>query len=136
MSDPRAYHAICRDIVRRWVFPLVPDAHLLTDTTYVQGKQYNYREDSVKVSRSARIGQDVVLGRGSVVEEHAVVSRCIIGRNCVVGRGAVLKESHLWEGVRMSPLCRLAASDVSNRDICISRQGPWWRPARRSLTPS
>jgi NDP-sugar pyrophosphorylase family protein len=117
VADPRTYHAICRDIVRRWVFPLVPDAHILTDTTYVQGKQHNYREDSVKVARSARIGQGVVLGRGSVVEEHAVISHCIVGRNCVVGRGAVLKESHLWEGVVVEGGASVTHSIIGERSI-------------------
>lgn len=98
MADTRTYHAICRDIVRRWVFPLVPDAHLLTDTSFVQARRHNYREDGVKVARSASIGEGVVLGRGAVIGEGAVVSRCVIGRNCSVGAGAVLRESHLWEG--------------------------------------
>mmetsp|Transcript_1218 Transcript_1218/g.1986 ORF Transcript_1218/g.1986 Transcript_1218/m.1986 type:complete len:748 (-) Transcript_1218:122-2365(-) len=97
--DPRTYHAICRDIVRRWVHPLTPDAHLLGDTEYVQGRHYCYKEEGVKVARSARIGEGVVLGRGSVIEEGAFISHCTIGRSCRVGKGAVLRQSHLWEGV-------------------------------------
>lgn len=26
--DPRTYHNICRDIVTRWVYPIVPDANI------------------------------------------------------------------------------------------------------------
>eukprot|EP01035_Chromulina_nebulosa_P024030 gene24030-31207_t len=45
IQDPRSYHFICRDIVTRWVFPLVPDAQLL--------------QQGVKVSRSAQLGEGV-----------------------------------------------------------------------------
>ena len=51
VHDPRTYHSICRDIVSRWVYPLVPDAQLLRDSSYVHSKRYTYREQGVRLAR-------------------------------------------------------------------------------------
>lgn len=36
VQDCRTYHTISRDLVTRWVYPLVPDVQLLQDSSYVQ----------------------------------------------------------------------------------------------------
>ena len=65
--------------------------------------RYIYREDNVKIARSARIGNGVVLGSGTVVEENAFVVHSVLGPNCIIGAGAVVEESHLWEGKIVLP---------------------------------
>jgi translation initiation factor eIF-2B subunit epsilon len=101
VQDPRTYHYICRDIVTRWVHPIVPDAQILQDSTFVHLKRYVYKEQGVKVARSAVIGEGVVLGRGCVIEDDVVLEKCIVGRDCFIGRGAVVTESHIWQGARI-----------------------------------
>ena len=109
VHDLRTYHAICRDIVNRWVYPLVPDAQMLPDASYVHTKRYVYKESAgtghgqhdtsgCKVARSAYIGEGVVLGRGCRIEDNAKLERVVVGRGCVVGERAVVVESHLWAG--------------------------------------
>ena len=101
MQDFRSYHCISRDIVTRWTFPLVPDAQLLQDSTYVHTRRYCYREqEGVKVARSAVIEEGVVLSRGAVVGEGALLRRTIVGRDCIIEAGARVVEAHLWEGKR------------------------------------
>jgi translation initiation factor eIF-2B subunit epsilon len=101
VQDPRTYHYICRDIVTRWVHPIVPDAQILQDSTFVHLKRYVYKEQGVRVARSAVIGEGVVLGRGCIVEDDVVLEKCIVGRDCFIGRGAVVTESHIWQGARI-----------------------------------
>lgn len=113
VHDPRTYHYICRDIVSRWVYPLVPDSPLTHEGTYTQSRRFCYREDNVKVARSAHIGEGVVIGSGSVIGHGAVLSRCVIGRNCVVGDNSVVKESHLWTGAVVEE-----SSSVSYSIVC------------------
>ena len=100
VQDPRSYHAISRDIVTRWVYPLVPDVQLLqSDTTYVQSKRHVYKEQGVKVSRSANIIEEVVIGRSSVIGDESTVTRSTIGRNVRVGNHVTIRESHIWNNV-------------------------------------
>lgn len=101
VHDLRTYHTICRDIVTRWVYPLVPDAQLLQDSSYAHSTRYIYKEMGCKVSRSARIGDGCVLGKGCQIGDNAVLERAIVGRNCYIGSEAVVIESHLWEGSRI-----------------------------------
>jgi translation initiation factor eIF-2B subunit epsilon len=98
VQDFRSYHSICRDIVTRWVYPLVPDAQLLPGSTYTHTKRYTYREQGVKVSRSAVIGEAVVLSRGAVVGDNAQLRRTIVGRDCVIGANTKISNSHIWKG--------------------------------------
>lgn len=98
VQDFRSYHSICRDIVTRWVYPLVPDAQLLPGSNYVHTKRYTYRESGVKVSRSAVLGEAVVLSRGAVVGDNAHLRRTIVGRDCLIGSNTRITDSHIWQG--------------------------------------
>jgi hypothetical protein len=104
VQDFRSYHSICRDIVTRWVYPLVPDAQLLPGSTYTHTKRYTYREQGVKVSRSAVIGEAVVLSKGAVVGDNAQLRRTIVGRDCVIGANTKISNSHIWKGTLSSVL--------------------------------
>ena len=107
VHDPRTYHYICRDIINRWVFPLVPDSLLLPDNSYVHTGKYVYKESGVKIARSARIGAGVVIGRGTVIEENVVLEKTIVGRYCVIKANSLIKDSHLW------------SRTVINENVCI-----------------
>lgn len=98
MQDFRSYHSICRDIVNRWVYPLVPDAQLVAGSNYVHTKRYTYRESGVRVSRSALIGDGVVLSRGTLVGDNSVLRRTNVGRDCHVGSNCSVTDSHLFKG--------------------------------------
>lgn len=98
VHDPRTYHSICRDIITRWVYPIVPEAQLLIDGSYSHLRRYVYREKGVRVARTAHIGEGVVIGQDTIIEEHARVERSVIGRGCIIRAGAVITESHLWKG--------------------------------------
>lgn len=103
MQDFRSYHSICRDIVTRWVYPLVPDAQLLPGSTYAHTKRYTYRENGVRVSRSAVIGDAVVLSRGTLVGDNVQLRRTIVGRDCVIGNNCKITDSHIWKGLLSFP---------------------------------
>lgn len=110
MQDFRSYHSICRDIVTRWVYPLVPDAQLVPGSSYVHTQRYSYRESGVKVSRSAQIGAAVVLSKGAVVGENVVLKRTIVGRDVVIGHNCKITESHIFKGMPPSQSTMLALS--------------------------
>ena len=114
VQDPRTYHAISRDIVTRWVYPIVPEAQLVAGSSYSHWKRNVYKEASAKISRSARIGESVVLGKDSIIKEDASVNRTIIGRQCVIGAGSIVNESHIWEGVILEPNVQVSHAIICN----------------------
>ena len=80
------------------MYPIVPEAQIVPGSSYSHLKRYVYKEPSARISRSAKIGESVVLGKDCVIEENASVNRAVIGPKCIVGAGANVTESHLWEG--------------------------------------
>lgn len=56
VQDPRSYHSICRDLVTRWVYPLVPDNPLLGTGGYSHSQRYLYREQqNVRIDRGTAV---------------------------------------------------------------------------------
>lgn len=98
MQDPGTYHHICRDIVSRWVYPIVSDAQLVPDSTYSHSRRCVYKEDSVRVARSAEVEEGVVIGRWSVVGNHSKLIRSSVGRRCKIGANVTIVDSHIWDG--------------------------------------
>lgn len=103
VQDPKTYHSISRDLVTRWVYPIVPDSGLLMDGDYalIPGTRNVYREQPNTIARSAKIEEGVVLARDVVIEDRVFLQRSIVGRNCVIHTHASVIESHLWAGVHI-----------------------------------
>ncbi len=78
---------------------MVPDVQMLQDGTYSQSRRYVYKEQGTKVARSARIKEEVVLGRGTTIDDDAEVSCSIIGRDVKIGKGVIVQDSHVWRGI-------------------------------------
>lgn len=53
----------------------------------------------MSVARSAKIGEDCVIGRGSKVGADSSVTNSVIGRNCRIGKGCNLAGCYLWDNV-------------------------------------
>lgn len=96
MKDPHTYHAISRDIVTRWVYPFVPDIPLLGEDNYLQSKRYVYKSQGIKISRTAAVEEEVVIGRGTAIGSRSSVTKTIIGRDNLIGNDVSIANSHIW----------------------------------------
>lgn len=105
VHDPRTYHCISHDIIHRWVYPIVPDSHLLHSSSTYHSHRFIYRAASSKISRSAKIEDGVVIGEGVTIEDGVLISNSVIGRNCTIRSGARISNSHIWEGTAKLKHC-------------------------------
>jgi translation initiation factor eIF-2B subunit epsilon len=100
VKDPRTYHSISRDIVTRWVYPFVPEIQLMGSSSYyTQSKRYVYKSYGVKISRTAVIGEEVVLDKGTVVGNNSQITRTIVGKENKIGSDCRITNSHVWNNV-------------------------------------
>lgn len=95
---------MCLDIINRWVHPIVPEYQFggkassseSLRTNYVQQKYNIYKDRSVRISRSAKLANSVVIGKDCSLGEHVALSKSILGNVCSVGSKSVISNSHLW----------------------------------------
>ncbi|KAJ1653486.1 translation initiation factor eIF-2B epsilon subunit, GEF [Dispira simplex] len=98
VATGQLYDAISRDVIRRWVFPMVPDYNLVDGDQYVHKRNHVYQEPSVKLSRTAELDRNVVIGNHSQVGEHSRITCSVIGRNCIIGDNVVIDGAYLFDG--------------------------------------
>ena len=111
---PRTYESVSRDIVHRWVYPIVPDNNILgvPGSSYTYTRRSIYREGGVTIAHSGKVGAETVIGAGTVIGENAVVDASVIGRNCRIGAGARISGAFLWDGAVVEDGCTVTKAIV------------------------
>ncbi|KAI9164442.1 translation initiation factor eIF-2B epsilon subunit, GEF [Blastocladiella emersonii ATCC 22665] len=102
VRNTQLYDRISLDMMRRWTYPLVPDANALGTpgdlANFTHSRGNIYREKPVFLSRTTSLVGNVVLGRNSAVGQGTVLTNCVVGRDCKIGRNVRLANAYLWDG--------------------------------------
>ncbi|ORZ38414.1 nucleotide-diphospho-sugar transferase [Catenaria anguillulae PL171] len=102
VRNTQLYDRVSLDVMRRWTYPLVPDANALGSTidptNFSHSRGNVYREKPVYLSRTTSLVNNVVLGRNSTVGQGTVLANCVIGRDCKIGKNVRLSNTYLWDG--------------------------------------
>lgn len=129
----KTYAAVSKDIIRRWLHPLVLDRNwnMSSKTTFNFIPGFIYKEANVQISRSCVIGDDCVVGEATEIGDNATLVNTTIGRNCVIGKGVTIDNSIIWDNVTIqdgatisfSILCsgvKLGARCIVPRGVVLS----------------
>lgn len=114
VRSPHLYDSISKDIVERWVFPVVPEADPLESQPYSYRKDNRYLGSDVVLSRSAQLGRNVVLGSGASIGEGSIIRNSVIGAHCRIGADVVLDNCYLWEYTVVESGCRISHSIIAD----------------------
>ncbi|PJF19735.1 hypothetical protein PSACC_00451, partial [Paramicrosporidium saccamoebae] len=114
VRSPHLYESISMDIIERWVFPIVPEADLLEEQPYSYRRGNCYHGLDVVLSRSASVGNNVVLGNGVSVGENSIVRNSVIGANCQIGSDVVIENSFIWDNSCVENGCRIVHSIIAD----------------------
>jgi translation initiation factor eIF-2B subunit epsilon len=115
VNSLRAYESVSRDIVNRWMYPIVPDANFTGTTHFKFSRPNNYYESKISLGRTCVIQEDTVIGKGTVIGEKSVVKSTIIGRNVKIGANVKIENSFIWDSVTIE--------DGAQLDNCIVCSG-------------
>jgi translation initiation factor eIF-2B subunit epsilon len=145
IKDPYSYHNISRDIVTRWVYPFVPDSSLFSSfDEYSSGsgggggmmmslsqhhhhsskikQQFVYKSnENVKISRTANIKEEVVIGKGTSVGNNSTISHTILGKDNKIGNSVNIVNSHIWNNVIIEDNVSIDSAIIC--DGAVIRQG-------------
>lgn len=114
VHDPHTYDAVSRDVLRRWAYPLVPDANLLPGQSYRCGRGYVYKEDGLVLARNCAVLGPCAIGGGTSVGDGSSVRASVLGPGCIIGAGVDIERSYLWGGVRVEDGARVRGAICCN----------------------
>lgn len=113
VGNLQTYEAISKDVIHRWVFPLVPDNSALVEG-YSYGRRNIYLGKNISLALDCNLEEDVVIGSESFVGSQSVISHSTIGRNCKIGKGVRIEESYVWDNVEIGDNCIITKSLVAD----------------------
>lgn len=104
VSNLHMYAAVCADVIRRWVYPLTPEANFTDSTTQscTHSRHNIYRGPEVSLGHGSILEENVLLGSGTVIGSNCSITNSVIGPGCHIGDNVVLDQAFLWQGVRVA----------------------------------
>ena len=113
VSNLHTYDAISRDVIHRWVYPLVPDN--IAGESYSYGRHNIYLSSDVTLAVGTSLEEDVVIGQGSIIGANSHISRSSIGHNCVIGKNVKIEDAHIWDDVVVEDNCDIRRAILCDR---------------------
>lgn len=104
-SDPYLYDSLTKDMLQRWIYPIVPDSNLFhglrfADYTLTQGSIY-ISHSNVHISRSVTLSGDIMIGSDTTIDHNATIRDTIIGNGCIIGPNVTIIGSYIFDGVKL-----------------------------------
>lgn len=95
----RAYDAVSKDMMGRWIYPLCPDSNHVPGQNYQYTSYKTYQESAVRLSRTCKVGAGCVMGRDTVIGDGSTIDGSTLGRGCKIGQNVHIEDSYLWDNV-------------------------------------
>lgn len=107
VRDTRSYGEITNDILRRWVFPLVPDILFFTaEYELRRGNVYVSREN-VLLSRTTVLQGPLLIATRCTLSHNTLIQGSTLGTNCSVGPNSTIRTSYVFNDVRIGAHCNI-----------------------------
>eukprot|EP00979_Chaetoceros_neogracilis_P008185 scaffold1810_cov216-Chaetoceros_neogracile.AAC.1 len=122
IHDLRTYHAVSRDLMKRWCFPIVPDnlpAGYDKKYRYEMQRHMMYVEQKgkEKIGRCTIIRGPGMIGNKSKVDSECSIYRTVIGHNCTIGKNVSISDSHLWQDVTVEDGATISEAILCNHSV-------------------
>ncbi|XP_004713533.1 translation initiation factor eIF-2B subunit epsilon, partial [Echinops telfairi] len=104
VSNLHMYAAVCADVIRRWVYPLTPEANFTDSPTQscTHSRHNIYRGSEVSLGHGSVLEENVLLGSGTVIGSNCSITNSVLGPGCHIGDNVVLDQAYLWRGVQVA----------------------------------
>ena len=108
------YDAISKDVMHRWVYPLVPDIAPTDEPPYSYGRHNIYLNSGVTLARGCILKHDVAVAGGSVIGANTYIANSVIGPNCTIEGNCHIEGSYLWSNVTVRRNSTIQSSIVAD----------------------
>jgi translation initiation factor eIF-2B subunit epsilon len=97
VSNLRSYEMVTSEVMRRWVYPIVPEA--ISETNYRRTRENNYFSQDIKLERSCSIESDTIIGKKTFVDKNTKINQCTIGNNVKIGKNCDIQNCYIFDNV-------------------------------------
>ncbi len=118
VSNLCTYDAVGKDVIHRWVYPLVPDNAM--GDSYSYSRHNLYLHSNVTLAMGSVLHEDVVIGRETKIGKDSQISNSSIGHRCEIGENVVIGGAYIWDGVKIASGCVIDRCIVC--DDCILKE--------------
>lgn len=119
VSNLLMYDSVSSDLVRRWVYPLTPEANF-TDQEG-RGCTYSrhnvYRGSGVSLGLGSQMEENVLIGYDTSIGANCHISNSVIGNNCTIGDDVILDHAYIWHNVHIASNVTINQSVVCDRVV-------------------
>lgn len=114
VSNLHTYDAISKDVIHRWVYPLVPDIAPTDEAPYSYGRHNIYLNSGVTLARGCNLKHDVVVSGGSAIGTNTYIANSVIGPNCTIEDNCHIEGSYLWSNVTVKRNSTIHSSIIAD----------------------
>ncbi|XP_071844237.1 translation initiation factor eIF2B subunit epsilon-like [Apostichopus japonicus] len=112
------YDSVSKDMIHRWVFPVVPEH--ISPGGYSLRRHNQYLAKDVSLGRDCVLDEDVLVGSNTVIGDNTFISHSVIGSGCKIGSNVRLENAYLWDGVTVEDDCSVTFSILCNNVLVKS----------------
>ncbi len=93
VSNLLMYDSVSSDLVRRWVYPLTPEANFADQKgrSCTYSRHNVYRGLGVSLGHGSQMAENVLIGCDTSIGANCYISNSVIGNNCTIGE---LRDQH------------------------------------------
>lgn len=87
VSNLLMYDSVSSDLVRRWVYPLTPEANFTDQEGHscTYSRHNVYRASGVSLGHGSQMEENVLIGCDTSIGANCYISNSVIGDNCIIG---------------------------------------------------
>uniref|UniRef100_A0AAQ6AEX0 Translation initiation factor eIF2B subunit epsilon n=1 Tax=Amphiprion ocellaris TaxID=80972 RepID=A0AAQ6AEX0_AMPOC len=129
VSNLLMYDSVSSDLVRRWVYPLTPEANFTDQEgrSCTYSRHNVYRGSGVSLGHGSQMEENVLIGRDTSIGANCRISNSVIGNNCTIGDNVVLDHAYIWNNVHIASNVTINQSVVCDKaevkeDVTLNKQ--------------
>uniref|UniRef100_A0A672HXU0 Translation initiation factor eIF2B subunit epsilon n=1 Tax=Salarias fasciatus TaxID=181472 RepID=A0A672HXU0_SALFA len=117
VSNLLMYDSVSSDFVRRWVYPLTPEANFTDQEgrSCTYSRHNVYRGSGVSLGHGSQMEENVLIGCDTSIGANCSISNSVIGNNCTIGDNVILDHAYIWSNVHIASNVVISQSVVCDK---------------------
>uniref|UniRef100_A0A669D9R9 Translation initiation factor eIF2B subunit epsilon n=1 Tax=Oreochromis niloticus TaxID=8128 RepID=A0A669D9R9_ORENI len=117
VSNLLMYDSVSSDLVRRWVYPLTPEANFTDQEGHscTYSRHNVYRASGVSLGHGSQMEENVLISCDTSIGANCYISNSVIGDNCIIGDNVVLDHAYIWNHVHIASNVEIIQSVICDK---------------------